>query len=97
MSDRDVILALDVVEHLLQTGDLANGTLAAWQARFDAAMATAERGPGWAMIAQRSHLLGRRMDLALAGAMAERDTIQRELRVLARGGRALQGYKPATG
>jgi hypothetical protein len=95
MSDREVVLALDAVEHLLHTGDLASGTLAAWQERFDAAMATAERGPGWAMIAQRSHLLGRRMDLALAGVLAERDAIGRELRLLARGGRALKGYKPA--
>lgn len=97
MSDQDVILALDAMERILQEGDMAAGVLASWRERFDAAMASAERGPGWEAIAQRSHLLGKRLNLALAGVLADRDAIRKKLNLIARGGRALQGYKPDRG
>ena len=95
MSNRDVVLALDAMERMLDAGEVHPPGLEPWQARFDAAMASAERGPDWAAIAQRSHALGRRVDLALAGAMAERDAIRKELHLMARGSRALRGYSPA--
>ena len=94
MSDQDVCLALDAMERMLQDGILTVGTLKPWQVRFEAAMASAERGPGWAEIAERSHLLGRQVDLALVGVLADREAIQREMRLLALGGRAIKGYKP---
>jgi hypothetical protein len=95
MSDQDVRLALDDMERMLQEGALTAGNLKPWQERFDAAMASAERGPGWAEIAERAHFLGRRVDLALAGVLADRDAIRKEMRLMAVGGRALKGYKPA--
>jgi len=97
MSNGDVVQALDAMERMLQAHDLTPSTLAPWQVRFDAAVASAERGPGWAEIAQRSRLLGRRVDSELAGALAERDAILKELRLLATGNRALKGYLPGQG
>ena len=95
MSDQDVCLALDAMEQLLQDGDLSAGTLKPWQEQFDAAMASAERGPGWAEIAERSHLLGRRVDLALAGVLADLEAIRREMCLMAIGDRAIKAYQPA--
>ena len=95
MSDQDVIRALDEMERMLHENDLRPRTLGPWQERYDAAKASAERGPGWAAIAQRSKLLARRVDLVLAGVLADRDAVKRELTLLAQGGRALKGYKPA--
>jgi hypothetical protein len=94
MSDQDVVIALDAMERMLQHGEMTGGSLAPWQAQFDAAVASAERGPGWADIAQRSQLLGRRVDLALAGVLADRDLLKKRLHLLAVGGRALKGYSP---
>ncbi len=95
MSDQDVVGALDAMERMLQEGDLTPGRLTPWQAQFDAALASAERGAGWDGIAQRSQLLGRRVDLALAGALADRDAIKRELHLMVQGRRALKDYQPA--
>ena len=97
MSDHDVQLALNAMELMLQDGVLTVGNLKPWQERFDAAMASAERGPGWAVIAERSHLLGRRVDLAMAGLLADRDAIRREMSLMALGARALRGYNPGRG
>ena len=97
MSDQDVIQVLDAMERMLQEHDLSASSLTPWQARFDAAMASAERGPGWAQIAQRSRLQGRRVESELAGALADRDAIQKELRLVATGNRALKGYLPGQG
>jgi hypothetical protein len=94
MSNQDVILALDLMERMLHEGDLTASALARWQERFDAAMASAEREPGWAVIAERSHVLGQRLGLTLAGVLADRDAVQRKLRLMAKGGRALKAYKP---
>jgi len=95
MSDQDVVRALDDMERMLEVRDLSSRTLAAWQERYDAAMASAERGPGWAEIAQRSHLMSRRVDLALVGVLADREAVRKELQLMAMGRRALRGYSPA--
>ena len=95
MSDQEVRLALDAMERMLQDGVWSAGTLEVWRERFDAAMASAERGPEWAEIANRSRSLSRRLDLALTGVLADRDAIRREMSLMAVGGRALKGYKPS--
>ena len=94
MSDQDVNLALDAMEGMLQDGVLTAANHKPWQERFEAAMGSAERGSGWAEIAERSHLLGRRVDLALAGVLADREAILLEMRQLTLGGRAIKGYQP---
>jgi hypothetical protein len=96
MSDQEVCRALDAMEQMLRDGSVTvTAVLKPWQERYDAAMASAHRGPGWAEIAERAHYLGRRVDSVLAGALADRDAIQKELRLMAMGRRALKGYKPA--
>jgi len=94
MSDQDVVHALESLERMMQAGDLDADTLASWRERFDAAMASAERGPGWAAIADRAHIMGKRLDLAIVELSIRRDAIKEELNLQAVGGRALKGYKP---
>jgi hypothetical protein len=55
MSDQEVIGALDELERMIRESDLDlnGGEIASWRERFDAVVATAERGPGWDDIANR--------------------------------------------
>ena len=94
MSDEDVVQALDDMERMLEVGDMSSCALEAWQKRYDAAMASAERGQSWAEIARRSLLLSRRVDLALVGVLADREAVRKELQLMAMGRRALSGYAP---
>jgi hypothetical protein len=95
MSDRDVIEALDAMEWILESKDVSARTFAAWQTQWNAAIASAERGPGWAEIAQRARLMSKRVDLAMVGVMADRDAVSKKLHQIAAGRRALKGYAPA--
>ncbi len=93
MSDREVVLALDALEQLLQ-GELPEPeAIAAWREGFDQAVLSASRGPGWAAIVTRAHALSKSLD-ARAEALAEqRDLLRRELNLQGQGARALKGYK----
>jgi hypothetical protein len=95
MSDQAVVQALDDMERMLEVQDLSTSTLAAWQKRYDAAIASAERGSGWAEIAQRSRHLSRRLDLALVGLLADQEAVRKRLHLITVGRRALRGYAPA--
>jgi hypothetical protein len=94
MSDLDVIRALDAMERLLQEQDLPLEVLPEWQKTYAAAMASADRGPGWDVIMDRAHALGKRLDQAADTLSVKRDEIKRELDLKALGSRALKGYKP---
>jgi hypothetical protein len=95
MSNRDVVEALDEIERILQEEDLTANTLASWRERFDGAMASAERGPGWVEIADRAHRLGKQADQLISRLSKERDAMKKELGMQAVGSRALKGYKPS--
>ena len=95
MSDSDVISALDAMERLLQSAPVEPETLAAWQQRFEAALATAERGDGWPDIVARAHGLSGQLDSAANILSRQRDGLRKELGLQAQGVRALKGYRPA--
>lgn len=94
MSDLDLVRLLDELERLLDQGEVEGEVLADWRPRFEAALATAERGPGWPETVARAHALGRRLDLEADRLSVERDRIRQELDLQGHGSRALKGYRP---
>jgi hypothetical protein len=95
VSDLHLNGILDDLETLLQSDEVDGEAIAAWRQRFDAAVATAERGPGWPEIVTRSRTLATRLDQAADRLSLERDRIRRELELQGQGARALKGYKPS--
>jgi len=94
LSDLDLVAALDAMELLLQGGALEPEVVAAWQERFDTALASADRGPGWASLVTRAHALATRVDAAALPLAEQRDQMRKELALQAQGVRALRGYRP---
>ena len=96
MSDREVLAALEAMEQLLLRQDpVESEALAGWRKTFDEAVATAERGPDWAEIVARAHLLAKRVDAATETLSVRRDELRTELNLQSQGIRALQAYKPS--
>lgn len=95
MSDLEVVSALDAMEQLLLGDFMEPELIIAWRQRFDAAVATAERGAGWPGIAARARELSGRLDTATKILSAQRDELRKELDLQAQGTRALKGYKPS--
>ena len=95
MSDRDLDALLNELERMLQEGTADGEVLAGWQARFDNALATAERGDGWPGILERSRSLAGRLDREADRLTQERERLRRELEFQGQGARALKGYRPS--
>lgn len=96
MSNQEVAAALEAMERMLrQSGQLDSKALVEWRKGFDAALATAERGPGWGEIVARAHALAGLMDAAAVGLTAEKNTLLRRMKLQATGTRALKAYRPA--
>lgn len=96
MSDQEVITALEAMEQMLLRGDpVEPQVLADWRKDFDAAVATAERGPAWAEIVARAHRLAGQVDTAAETLSVRRDELRRQLSLQNQGARALQAYKPS--
>ena len=93
MSDLDLIRCLDELEQVLEGNALEPEDIAAWQARFDAACAEADRGTGWVGIVNRAHALATRIDMRTGALVEQRDQIRKELDLQAQGARALRGYR----
>lgn len=98
MSDRAVRDALDRMAAWI--GDAGwepePAILEAWNAEYRAALATAEKDPGWAELVARAHALGQLLEVRLAGLTELRNEIKAELDVQERGNRALAGYGAST-
>ena len=94
MSDKDLTHCLDDLQLLLQAAEPEADALALWQEHFDAAVASAERGPEWPAIVQRAHALAARADIAVSTLSAKQNLIREEMNVHRRGARALKAYKP---
>lgn len=96
MSDQAVANALDDLERLLaEPLERMDGErIGQWHERFRAAVAGAQRGPGWAALVERAHDLGRRLDQVLGQALSQRDALRRELDAGGQGARALKAYRP---
>ena len=94
MSDLEVATALDAVEELLRSKPLKAEDLRAWRQRYDAAMATTERGKDWSAIEIRIHDLPGKLEAAAGTLSAEQENLRKQLILQAQGARALKGYRP---
>jgi flagellar hook-associated protein FlgK len=97
VSDLDVAEALGEIESALAGPEIPTPeALAQWRARFDAAVATAERGPGWEGLVKRAHHLAAQVGQLGATLAERRDDVRRELEHQAAGNRALKSYGATT-
>lgn len=98
MSDLKVLAAIERMEAWMRDPVVAPDPddLAAWNSEFQAAMATAERGPGWVELVARAQALGGFVESRADLLAAERDAIKLDLDAQARGDRALKGYGAST-
>jgi hypothetical protein len=94
MSDLDVARALDALAELLHSKPLKAEDLRAWRQRYDAAMATAERGKDWSAIEIRIHELPGKLDAAAETLSVEQESLRKQMLLQAQGARALKGYRP---
>lgn len=95
MSDADLIPLLEEMEQRLDRGGMEGEEIAEWRARFDAALATAERGPEWPAILLRARALASRFDQEADRLVAAQERLRAEMDLQASGARALKGYKPS--
>lgn len=96
MSDQALRACLEDMESILsqEPFPLDPDALDAWQARFDAALATAEKGSGWDTIRSRAAEVHHRLMARLALLESERNQVRAELALGVQGSRALKGYAP---
>ncbi|HEX9080669.1 MAG TPA: hypothetical protein VF768_00250 [Holophagaceae bacterium] len=66
--------------------------LEAWNREFQAAQATAERGPEWPDLVAWAHRLADQVDQRRRTVESQREEVRLELQRQAQGQRALQGY-----
>lgn len=96
MSDQDVLLAVTEMEDWLARGTLVDdpGLVEQWHRQFLAALASAERGPGWPALRERIQALAARLDQQISALETRKETLSQELQGQALGRRALKAYKP---
>lgn len=94
MSDGAVRAAIQTLEAWLADPErpLDEVALEAWNRDFQAAMAGAEKGPGWPELVARGHRLAERVESRRQAVAAQRDAVRLELEQQAQGDRALKGY-----
>lgn len=94
MSDAAVRAALAQMEAWLadETWQPEPEVLAAWDSQFLAAMAAAERGPGWAEQIVLCHHLGERLQTRTVAMEAQLELLRNQLEGHSLGARALKGY-----
>lgn len=94
MSDAAVRAALRQLEGWLADGStpLDGSLLEAWNRDFNAALAGAERGPGWEETLAMARGLGQQVQARQHELEGQREAIRRELQQQLQGSRALKGY-----
>jgi len=94
MSDAGVRAALERMEAWLADVNWVPdvGELAQWDAEFQAALAQAEKGPGWSSLMERSMAAGHSLEARTLVVAEARDQVRKELENYERGNRALKGY-----
>jgi hypothetical protein len=98
VSDAAVLAAIEAMEAwMADPGHPMDGpTLEAWNRGFQAAVAQAERGPGWEELVVRAHTLVERVEARRKAVAAQRDAVRLELERQTQGTRALKGYGSST-
>ena len=94
MSDAAVRAALSQLEAWLgdRSTPLDDALLEAWNRDFNAALARAERGPGWEETLALARRLGQQVLARQHELEGQRDGIRLELQRQLQGARALKGY-----
>ena len=98
MSDAAVRAAIQAMEAWLADPERALDEVAleAWNRDFRAAVAGAEKGPGWPELVARGHRLAERVESRRQAVAAQRDAVRLELEQQVQGDRALKGYGSST-
>jgi len=98
MSDARVLAAIEQMEAWLgdQNWEPDPQALGQWNADFQAALAQAEKAPGWPELVSRAHAAGQLLEARIVMAAEERDQVRAELAAQDRGNRALRGYGAST-
>lgn len=94
MSDGAVRRAVEQMEAWLEdpAWEPDAQVLAGWEAGFRAALAQAEKAPGWEDLVARSHAAGQRLETRAAALAEDCKGLKAELEAQGRGSRALKGY-----
>lgn len=94
MSDGEVLAAIEQMEAWV--GQAAwvpdPGALEVWNTSFLAAMASAEKGPGWADLMARAHAVGRLLEARTGQVEQVYESIKTDMKAQEQGLRALRGY-----
>lgn len=98
MSDARVRAAIEQMEAWLADSawEPDPEALLRWNTEFQAALAQAEKDPGWPELIGRAHAAGELLNARAAALEAERDLVRAELEAQERGNRALRGYGAST-
>lgn len=98
MSDAGVRAALEQMEAWLADENWVPevGALAQWDAEFQAALAQAEKGPGWSSLMERAMAAGHGLEARTLVVAVTRDQVRKELESYERGHRALKGYEASS-
>ena len=96
MSDQDVSQAFDDLDALLnRTVEHPDPqAVATWHETFKAALASAERGPGWPALQARGQALGAKLNDKVSILRSLQAPLKQELLAQAPARRALIGYDP---
>jgi hypothetical protein len=94
MSDLRVRAAIEQMEAWLADPNWKPDpeALAQWNAAFQAALAQAEKAPGWPDLIGRAHVAGQLLEARSVVVAEARDQVRAELEAQERGTRALKGY-----
>jgi hypothetical protein len=93
--DSEVTRLLDELALLMEAEVPEAESIGRWKAAFDAAVAQAERGPGWSEILVRAQELGSQLQSRITLLDQKRVALEGELRTQDAGSRALKGYGSA--
>jgi hypothetical protein len=67
-----------------------------WEQEFQAALAQAEKAPGWLELVDRAHAAGRRLEARTQAMIEAQARLRAELESHERGNRALRGYQSSS-
>jgi len=95
MSDAELLKVIEEMEAHLRTRCFSMDSRAVqdWQRKFQAAVASAERGQDWPAIVQKAQLVQSTLEQTLAEVVAGRDAFKREVEGWAKGNRVFGTYR----
>jgi hypothetical protein len=95
MSDAQVLHLIEEMEGYLRggTSNLDPKVIAAWHARFLAAVASAEKGLSWPSIVSRAHAISAQIDQLAGLLQVQMKSIKQEMEAQSAGQRALKAYR----